>query len=355
MYGSMMDTIIRSDMEEVFNRCCDWNQFNGKTVLITGAYGMLASYLTYFFIYLREENGIEVNLILLVRSEYKLRKCIGDKHREYIEVYYGGLENPISIDSDVDYIIHAASLASPQYYATCPVDVLIPNTIGTYHLLKLAAEKEIEGFLLFSTGDIYGQVTVTNIIDEKTYGIMDPLEIHNCYSESKRMAETMCYSYMVQYGIPVKIARIWHTYSPTMDIENDPRVFASFVKNVINGENIIMKSDGLGKRSFCYITDALYGFMKILLEGKSGEAYNICNESQFLSIFQLAELIARLRPEKELKVIRRERDVNEHYVENIHLAGQETCPTSDKLKALGWQPLIDAEIGFDRVLRFKGI
>lgn len=349
--GGMNETIIRADMEEIFNRGCNWNRFTGKTVLITGAYGMLALYVTYFFMYLHEEKGINLKLVLLIRSEEKLKKCIGNEPWDYIQTYIGSLDKALKIEEDIDYIIHAASLASPQYYATCPVDVLMPNTIGTYHLLQLGVQKKAESFLMFSTGDIYGRVLDTDIIREIDYGIMDTLDIHNCYSESKRMAETMCYSFMAQYGVPIKIARIWHTYAPTMDIDHDQRVFASFVKNVIDGEDIIMKSDGSGKRTFCYITDAVHGLMKILLEGKSGEAYNICNEGQFLSILELAEVIAGLRPEKALKVIRKDRSIEEHYVENVHLAGKEICPVSDKLKTLGWQPLIDIKTGFERVLK----
>lgn len=351
----MSRDILSCDLDEIYNCGCEWDKFAGKTILITGAYGMLASYVTYFFIFLHEIKRIDVNLILLVRSEKKLKKCIGNIRRDYIKVCYDSMNERLKIDGDIDFIIHAASLASPQHYATCPVDVLMPNTIGTYHLLRLAAEKKVSGFLLFSTGDIYGRVMSKGAVSECDYGVMDTLDIHNCYSESKRMAETMCYSFMSQFGVPVKIARIWHTYAPTMDEKTDPRVFASFVKNVMSGEDIVIKSDGMGKRSFCYITDAVCGFLKILLDGKTGEAYNVCNESQFTSILKLAEIIAGLRPQMKLRVVYKKRNVDENYVENAHMTGIEICPSSDKLKLLGWKAMIDLETGFDRVLRYKGI
>lgn len=351
----MSRDILSCDLDEIYDCGCEWDKFSGKTILLTGAYGMLASYVTYFFIFLHEIKRIDVNLILLVRSEKKLKKCIGNIRRDYIKVCYDSMNERIKIDGNIDFIIHAASLASPQHYATRPVDVLMPNTIGTYHLLRLAAEKKVSGFLLFSTGDIYGRVMSKGAVTECDYGVMDTLDIHNCYSESKRMAETMCYSFMSQFGVPVKIARIWHTYAPTMDEKNDPRVFASFVKNVVAGEDIVIKSDGTGKRTFCYITDAVCGFLKILLDGKNGEAYNVCNESQFVSILELAEIIAGLRPQRELRVIYKKRNEDENYVENTHMTGIEICPSSDKLKLLGWKPVIDLEMGFDRVLRYKGI
>lgn len=113
---------------------------------------------------------------------------------------------------------------------------------------------------MFSTSDIYGIVEGKNRIGENDYGAMDTLDIHNCYSESKRMAETMCKAWFQEKGVPTKIVRIWHTYAPTMNVESDPRVFASFVKDIVNGKDIIMKSDGSVKRSFCYISDAIAGY-----------------------------------------------------------------------------------------------
>ena len=350
----MSNDVIYSDMEEIFKKE-DWEVFSGKTILITGAYGMLASYLTYFFIYLREDKLLDITLVLLVRSENKLRRCIGYRERAYIKVYESNLENLPDIDEEIDYIIHAASLASPQHYSVRPVDVLMPHSIGTFNLLKLARLKDVKGFLLFSTGDVYGRVDGTERITEYDFGVMDTLDIHNCYSESKRMAETMCYSFFKQYDVPVKIARIWHTYSPTMDENNDPRVFSSFVKNVVSGENIVMRSDGSGKRAFCYITDAVYGFFKIMIDGLSGEAYNVCNESQFVSVLELANIIVNLRPQKQLKIIAKKRKADDNYVENIHLAGIDVCPSSEKLRLLGWKPDIDLQTGFDRVFQYKGI
>ena len=252
----------------------------------------------------------------------------------------------------MDYIIHAASLASPQYYKIYPIDVIMPNIIGNYYLLNLAIEKKVDGYLLFSTGDVYGLVKDKNIITENDYGIMDTLNTHNCYGESKRMAETMCMAFFRQKSVPVKIARIWHTYAPTMNVEEDPRVFAEFVKNILKGEDIIMKSNGAGKRSFCYITDAVIGYFYILLKGVIGEAYNVCNESQYVSIADLADKLACLYPERNITVVKKKRDKNENYSENILAVGQDTIPSSDKLKKLGWKPVIDIKTGFDRVIKY---
>lgn len=350
----MMNPILLQDMDDIYSRNIDWKKLDGKTVLLTGAYGMLASYIVYFLMYLQIQKKINVKLIAVVRNKDKfISRFLQVQGTDCVQVIQGDLSQPLSIDGQLDYIIHAASLASPQYYSVCPVDVLCPNTLGTYYLLELARKKQCESFLLFSTCDVYGApVSNGSLMDESSFGSMDTLDIHNCYSESKRMAETMCKAFQVQYHVSVKIARIAHTYAPTMDIQNDPRVFASFVKNIVAGQNIVMKSDGVGKRSFCYITDAIAGYFTILLEGIAGEAYNVCNTDQFVSIRELAECLITLYPDKKLQVIRKEREKSEHYIENSLLIGCERLPDNSKLAKLGWKAKVGIKEGFGRVVEY---
>lgn len=344
-----MNKIILNDLEEIYhNTNIDYSLFDNKTILITGAYGMLASYLTYFFMYLHDYKNVNLKLICLVRNIEKYYKKFDEKI--FVRVIENDLSKEMNINEKVDYIIHAASLASPQYYEICPVDVLNPNVIGNYNLLNLAVKNKVQGYLLFSSCDVYGYVDNKIKIDENTFGYLDTLDIHNCYSESKRMSETMCKAYYVQYGVPCKIARIAHTYAPTMDIKNDPRVFASFVKNVVNNENIVIKSDGNGRRAFCYITDAISAYLMILIKGKAGEAYNVSNDTQYISIKELAETLVNIYPNKNLKVVFKQRSKDEHYSENILLKDHEQVPVSNKLKSIGWEPRISVKEGFKRII-----
>lgn len=345
----MKRNIIKEDLDEVFSRCIPWEQLDGKTVLITGAYGMLASYMVFMLLYLKIEKEMDIDIIAIIRSKEKFLKRYGDFSR-YMIVYESNLETEISIEENVNYIIHAASLASPQFYGECPIEVLKPNVVGNYYLLKLAEKKCVEGYLLFSTGDIYGVIKNSDIskIKETDMGIMDPLDLHNCYSESKRMAETMCTAWFYQKCVPVKIARIWHTYAPTMDVVNDPRVFASFVKDIINHKDIVMKSDGSAKRSFCYIADAIAGYFLILLCGIHGEAYNVCNSQEFYSIAELAQIMVQLYPELGLKVVKRKREKEDKYIENS--VANYIPPDDNKLRELGWKPVYSVTTGFKRVI-----
>ncbi len=343
--------IIFQDIAEIYNRDIEWECFRNMTVLITGANGMLASYIMYMLIYLNEEKSMNVNIIAMSRSKEHFERRFGDySNREYIHLHTESILESINIKEDVDYIIHAASLASPQYYDVCPVDVLSPNVIGTFNLLKLATDKKVKGFIFFSTGDVYGVVKNIEYVKETDMGIVDPLDIHSCYSESKRMAETMCKSFMHQYGVPVKMLRIWHTYAPTMDIEKDPRVFASFMKNVVNGQDIEIKSDGSGKRTFCYVADAVAGLFTVITKGSNGEAYNICNTKEYISIRELAEILSSLRRDVEIHVSWKQRSEKEHYTENTAIG--QVAPSNEKLKELGWETKYDIKAGFERVLLY---
>ena len=164
------------------------------------------------------------------------------------------------------------------------------------------------------------------------------------------MGETWCRLFSVEYGVNAKIARIAHTYAPTMDIESDPRVFSSFMKCVAAGTDIVMHSDGSACRPFCYIADAVSAFFLILFEGASGEAYNVSNDRVFLSICELAKILVKFRPKLSLKVFWKGRPKGAAYLENNF--NKANRPSADKLRAIGWQCRFDAAAGFARVWRY---
>ena len=342
----LKNKIIREDLEELYAREIPWEKLKGKSILITGAYGMIASYLVFMCIYLNEVHDYGIRIIAAVRSQEKLRERFGDfVNRDYFSVYLTSIETDIRIASNVDFIVHAAGLASSQYHCSIPIEVMMPNVLGTIQLLKLAEEKKSESFLLFSTGEVYGKVTGREEIDETVYGAVDTLDLRNCYCESKRLAEAFCGAWWAEKKVPARIARIAHTYGPTMDIENDTRVFAAFVSDVIHGRNIAMDSDGSSKRPFTYIADAVAGYFTILLKGENGEAYNVCNEEEFLSIKTLAEILAGLFPDKNISIVRKTaRNEKNATVNNIAIR-------SRKLQMLGWNCKYDTEEGLRRTIK----
>lgn len=349
-----MNKIIKQDLDTIYTCGIDWSKLKNSTVLITGASGLLGSYMMYMLKYLNFYCNLNVNIIVHCRNYLKMKSIIHlFKMEEHITIISGDLLN-IKYELDkykiynIDYIIHAASPASSKIYGIDPLSVIYANVIITKSLLDISLNYELKGFLFFSSGEVCGKVD-KELITEEDYGYLNPMDVRNCYSESKRMGENLCKCYNYQYKVPAVIVRPDHTYGPTIDLKNDDRVFSEFIYNIINNENIIMKSDGSPIRTFNYISDATEGFFRVLLDGRSGECYNISNNDCRISIKDLANLLVSLYPEKNLKVIHKKRDVTNKYLENKN----KLCSTlsTKKVETLGYKCKIGIREGFKRTIQ----
>jgi len=341
--------IILEDLKFITDQLLPWEKLEGKTILISGAGGFLPAYMVESLMFLNESRfKIPVKVIGIVRDLQKAWKRFSFyKNSKDLVLIEGDISEYNNIGEPIHYIIHAASQASPKYFGNDPVGTLLPNIMGTFHLLNLARKNPLEGFLFFSSGEVYGETDPAKIpMKETDYGFVDPAVVRSCYGESKRMGETMCVSWHHQYGVPAKIARPFHTYGPGMKLD-DGRVFADFVSDVVNNRNIVMKSDGSAIRPFCYLADATAGFFTVLLKGNSGEAYNVGNQNAEISIRELAHIIAALFPEKELKVIPYIPGKNMNYLKSTI---SRNCPEISKIKKLGWEPHYSVREGFKRTI-----
>lgn len=346
----MINPIIKEDLQDIIDYNLDWDRLTGKTILVSGANGFLPAYMIEALLYLNEtRKGDKVQVIGIVRNRTKaLARFARYSNRSDFQLIVQDICQPISISGKVDYIIHAASQASPKYFGKDPVGTLSPNILGTYNLLELARKDKIESFLFFSSGEVYGEVNEAQIpTKENSYGYVDPVNVRSCYAESKRMGENMCVSWFHQFGVPAKIVRPFHTYGPGMSLD-DGRVFSDFVSDIVNNRNIVMQSDGSATRAFCYLADAVKGFFTALLAGKNGEAYNVGNDKGEISILELANLLVKLFPEKGLKV-----NINEKNIRSGYLKSQisRACPDISKMHTLGWKPQYSVNEGFKRTVR----
>jgi UDP-glucuronate decarboxylase len=244
-----------------------------------------------------------------------------------------------------DYLVHAASLASPRFFGTDPVGTLLPNTVGTAALLEwLRRSGACKGFLFVSSSEVYGAVGGEGVLDESGYGQVDPASVRASYAESKRMGETMCVAWHHQHGIPAFIVRPFHTYGPGLQ-PDDGRVFADFAFNVARGENIAMNSDGSARRAYCYASDAVAGFLTVLLQGAPARPYNVANPAGELSVLELAEMLTGLFPDKALRVDRRMPAAG--YMPSSY---NRLVPDVSRLAALGWRAEVDPASGFRRMI-----
>jgi UDP-glucuronate decarboxylase len=344
----MRNSIVEEDLKFITSTNNPWKNLEGKNILISGANGFIPSYMVETILFLNETKFKNKSKIIgLVRNKERASKRFYSyEDRDELTFLVQDVCNPIDIDMEVDFIIHAASQASPKFYNVDPVGTLCPNVIGTYQLLELARKNDTENFLFLSSSEVYGEVATDKIpTKEDDYGYLDPTDIRSCYAESKRMGENMCISWFKQYGVPTKIVRPFHTYGPSMNLD-DGRVFADFVSNIVNQQNIIMKSNGESIRTFCYLADAVAGFFTVLLKGQNGESYNISNDKGEISIIRLAEQLVKLFPEYKLKVIKEKRQ-DPNYLESKITRN---CPDISKIRSIGWEPYYSIEKGFKRTI-----
>ena len=345
-----MNKIIKEDLKIICSSDLDWERFKDSTVLISGAYGMLSSYMVFTLMYLNEIcPHLNIHIIALGRNYVKLKK----RFHEYLKnslfsIICGDVANKVTSNGNVDFIIHGARPASSQFYGVDPISIISANVLGTNNLLELAKEKKSKGFLFFSSGEVCGKINKESIAEEDG-GFLDPTDIRNCYGESKRMAENMCKCWSHQHHVPTFVVRPEHTYGPTMDLENDRRVFAEFVSDIVNHRNITIKSDGLAVRTFCYIGDATDGFFRALLKGATGESYNVGNYAGRMSISDLAHLLVSLFPDKHLKIVYQDRGDTEAYLENKHKV--RPMLSTAKLEALGYKCKTSVRDGFNRTIK----
>jgi len=342
------DSVIANDLREITSEM-DFSALYGSRILVTGASGFLAAYMIKTLLYLNDEDpSRKIEILALARNreraELRFRQYL---NRSDFKLLIQNVETPIQFEGDLNYIIHAASQASPKYFGTDPVGTLSANVFGTYQLLQLATQKKCRGFLFFSSGEVYGQVPESKIPTKETdYGYLDPTQTRSCYGESKRMGENLCVSYSHQFGVPAKIVRPFHTYGPGFSL-SDGRVFADFVSDIINGRNIQLKSDGSAVRPYCYLTDAVRGFYTVLLKGAVGEAYNIGNDKTEVSVLELAKILVGLFPEKKLGISRVPDHKPSEYLKSPIVRN---CPDISKAKSLGWNPTISIQDGFKRTV-----
>lgn len=342
--------IILEDLNFIYNSNIEWYKFYNKTVLITGASGFLPAYLVEILMYVNSVNKhANIKIIALVRNMSKAKeRFIEHLNSENLEFVVQDVCDSIVIDSNVDFIIHAASQASPKYYGKDPVGTINANVIGTTNLLDLARKKNVERFLFFSSSEVYGNLDEKDIpTSEDKFGKIDPCNVRSCYSEGKRAGETICISWKHQFNIPIVIVRPFHTYGPGMDL-NDGRVYADFIKNIVNNEDIEMNSDGSAIRAFCYISDATIAFLKVLLNGEIGAAYNIGNDKNIYSILQLAQSLISLYPDKNLKILLNHKS-NSSYLPTLV---NKNIPDINKIKNLNWVPIINIREGFSKTINY---
>lgn len=352
--------IVQADLNYICRKLADdVEMMSGKRLLITGGAGFLGYYLVQTPLHWNHLNPNKDPIRVVVWDNFMRgvpNWLIALEDNENLSTHRYDVIDPLPDDiGDFDFIVHAATIASPIYYRLHPIETMDANITGLRNLLDYSLKQKeqgtpVEGFLFYSTSEVYGDPTPENIPTPETYyGNVSCTGPRACYDESKRYGETLVVNFAQQYDLPIRTVRPFNNYGPGLKI-SDRRALPDFARNVLNGEDIVMLSDGSPTRTFCYIADAVVGYYKIMLRGRNGEPYNIGLDKPEISIRQLAEHVVDMS--KELfnykgQLVCKISDDKDYLTDNPN----RRCPVIDKARSeLDYNPEIQLEDGLRRSL-----
>jgi UDP-glucuronate decarboxylase len=355
------DDVAAKDLDGLVDRLDGhFSRMSGSQLLITGGAGFLGYYLVQAPLAWNRANSTRSPITVTVHDRfYRGAPRWLDRARDpHLRVVERDVLVPMAPSEPAfDFIIHAASIASPTFYRQYPIETMDANVQGLRLLLDAAAdrvgtESPLARMLFFSTSEIYGDPDAANIPTAESYrGHVSCTGPRACYDESKRYGETLCVNFARQRGVPVSIARPFNNYGPGLRLD-DGRVIPDFASDIIAGRDIALLSDGSASRTFCYVADAVDGYLRVLLDGRPGEPYNIGADRPEITMHELADRMASLGYELagyKGRVVARTSSDPDYLTDNPN----RRCPVIDKARdELGYEPQVDLTDGLERTLRW---
>ena len=336
------------DLEYVAGLDLPWHKLCDTSIMISGATGMIGSFLIDVLMYCNEKNQTKCHIYALGRNREKAEERFGDYFKsEWFDFITCDINNPISIDESVkaDYIIHLASSTHPLAYSEHPIGTITANVFGTYYLLEYAAKCNARRVAIASSNEIYGENRGDKELFEEAYcGYIDCNTMRAGYPESKRCAEAMCQAYIREKNMDVVIPRLTRSYGPTL-LSSDTKALSQFIHKALAGEDIVLKSAGTQYFSYCYTADSVSGLLFVLLKGENGNAYNIADTASDIRLKDLAECIAESVGRKVIF------DLPEEAEAMGYSKATKARLDGSKLKKLGWNMKYDINEGIKRTLQ----
>ncbi len=342
-----LNKIVQEDVRDIYLEIGGLlKNIEGSSFLISGGGGFLGAYFMDLLKFCNDNVFMEPVTIICVDNfitgvPKRVEHLMEDNN---FIMMNADISKPLEINHDVDYIIHAASIASPTFYRKYPIETLETNVLGLKYLIDLGMKKNIKSFLSLSSSEIYGDPDAAHIPTKEDYnGNVSCTGPRACYDESKRLGETMCVNYFKEYGSPIKVARPFNVFGPGLKLD-DRRVIPDFFYDAMNNHRIEILSDGTPTRSFCYVSDGIKGFMQALLSDFNGEAFNIGNDQTEISMKGMAELIAEIVGNTTVEY--KKSDEVEYLTDNP----KRRCPDLSKARTLlEFYPKVELKTGLERL------
>lgn len=341
----LKSSMYKTDIDRIISLALPWDKLRNQSLLLTGATGLIGTMLVDVLMNQNKEKRLNCTIFAVGRNVEKAKERFGDYWNSPLFCFIPlDVNNPIGLSENVDYIIHAASNTHPRLYASDPVGSLMTNLEGTHNLLEYGRTHRMKRMLFLSSVEIYGQALhPDDVFDEKYCGYIDCNTLRACYPEGKRAGEALCNAYISKYDMDIVIPRLSRVYGPTMRLD-DSKAMSQFLMNGVRGEDIVLKSQGLQKFSYCYVGDVVQGLLYCLLKGKCGEAYNVADKKTDMLLKDITKYIAGLNGRKVVFDIP---DATEQKgFSNVTVGVMD----SGKLQRLGWKPFDDLKSGIRKTI-----
>ena len=344
--------LYRQELRKLNNHLLPWEKLSGKTIMISGATGMLGKCLSDFLMLKNATENAKIQIIALSRNDVRAKERFTDYWDSELFQYIScDVNKSIPECGQVDYIIHAASNTHPLQYSQDSIGTITSNVIGTKNMLDYAVAHGTQRFCFASSVEIYGENRGdVEKFDEKYLGYIDCNTLRAGYPESKRLGETLCNAYGQTYGLDFVIPRLSRVYGPTM-LSSDSKAISQFIRKAAAGEDIVLKSEGNQRYSYTFVIDAVAGILYCLLLGEAGEAYNVADEKSDISLKDLAEYLAQIVGKQVIFELPDEKE------RRGYSTATKAMLDAGKLESLGWRPRVHIAEGLqctvEEILRMK--